>query len=102
MNTMHILQTLKEVKDPELGLNIVDMGLIYGVDLQTNEGRKGIHIRMTLSSQGCPMGASITESVKSILDSRYPDFASTVELVWDPAWSVDLISDEGRNFLELN
>lgn len=80
------------VKDPELEINIVDMGLIYGVELQ----EASMNIEMTLSSKGCPMGGSILDAVKNCLEEHYPTYSINVELIWEPAWTVDLISAEGR------
>jgi metal-sulfur cluster biosynthetic enzyme len=95
---MEILETLRLIIDPELEINIVDMGLIYSVTLK-DEG-KVISIEMTLSSPNCPMGASIVGAVQNCLEHYFPHCKTDVQLVWEPAWSYDLITDEGKRLLE--
>ncbi len=84
--------------DPELGINIVDMGLIYGLD--TNEASKSIVVTMSLSSRGCPMGAAISGSAENVLIYRFPDYRVKVDLIWEPAWSYEFISARGREELD--
>ncbi|MBS1533057.1 MAG: metal-sulfur cluster assembly factor [Bacteroidetes bacterium] len=93
------LETLRLVIDPELHVNIVDLGLVYGIDI--NEAEKSIHVAMTLSSSYCPMGESILAAVKNCLEKHYPAYGADVELVWEPAWSYDSITDEGKRQLGL-
>ena len=83
---------LKDVYDPELGVNVEDLGLIYQVDI--NEGN--IHIVMTLTTPGCPMHDTIVGGVKSSL-SGHPEVNEVdVELVWDPPWSPAHMSDDAK------
>lgn len=89
------LATLRWVFDPEVGLNVVDMGLIY--DLQVDE--KKMSVVMTLSTQYCPMGQSIFDSVKSRLEMSYPDYDIQITVTFEPAWSLEMISEEGQEFL---
>lgn len=91
------LEGLYEVYDPEIGLNVVDLGLIYGINF--NDSRKIIQTIMTLTSQFCPMGESITNDVTQSLASAFPDYQIEVTLTFDPAWSSDLISPEGQKYL---
>lgn len=97
LNKTDIIESLRSVKDPELEINIVDMGLIYGIAVQADQ----ILIDMTLSSKGCPMGAGIVDSVRNCLGALYPSLAVEVRLVWEPAWTIGLINEEGRAFLEM-
>lgn len=94
-----VTEVLRQVIDPELGINIVDMGLIYLVDI--DEATKEILIEMTLSTKGCPMGTAISGGVENALEQSFPGYARTVTLVWEPAWSTDFISGYGRQQLEL-
>lgn len=89
---------LYEVYDPEIGLNVVDLGLIYQIGFE-EEGMK-VETMMTLTSQFCPMGESITNDVVQALSKEFPDYQIEVNLTFDPPWSSDLISPEGRKFLD--
>lgn len=93
-----VVAVLREVIDPELGINIVDMGLLYSLD--TDIETKKIQVTMTLSSAGCPMGAAIMGAVDNILNLHFPESLINVELVWQPAWSPDFLSEAGRQQLE--
>lgn len=89
-----VLQSLFEVNDPELGINIVDLGLVYGIFI--NEEYKTIRIEMTLSTRSCPLGGIITGHVKVAVDDAMPGYDTTVELVWEPKWNADKVSAEGK------
>lgn len=91
------LHYLREVIDPEIGLNIVDLGLIYGISV--DEEKKAIRVTMTLTTQFCPMGASIEGSVEETLKDYYPGHEVEVDLVYEPRWNADMISEEGKAFL---
>ena len=83
-----VFEFLKSVIDPEVGLNIVDMGLVYEVDFFA-EGIIGI--KMTLTSQGCPMGPYITGEVRKTLEALAGVQGVEIDLVWEPAWTPDMI-----------
>lgn len=91
---------LKTCFDPEIPVNIVDLGLIY--DLQISPGEAGAHsvgVKMTLTAQGCGMGASIAGDAQHKIE-RIPGVSSAlVEVVWDPPWTPDKISEEGKAVL---
>ena len=89
---------LYEVYDPEIGLNVVDLGLIYQINF--DDEHKKLATLMTLTSQFCPMGESITNDVIQALTKEFPDYQSEVNLTFDPPWNSDLISPEGRKFLD--
>ncbi|TXK32814.1 metal-sulfur cluster assembly factor [Pontibacter qinzhouensis] len=91
-----VFETLKYIIDPEVGINIVDLGLIYKVSLQ----EKVLTVELTLTTPGCPMGSTIITAVEQILSNRFPELQVQVELVWSPPWSTDMISEEGMR--ELN
>lgn len=87
-----ILETLRQVIDPELGVNIVDLGLIYSV--QPIAG--GLKVIMTLTTPGCPMHTSIAEGVRNILLTLDGVSNVEVEIVWDPPWHPSMMTDAGR------
>lgn len=91
------LAALQIVMDPEIGLNVVDLGLIYQLDFDGVE--KKIYCAMTLTTQFCPMGESITNGVKEALKASFPDYNIEIQLTFDPPWSHEMISEEGREFL---
>lgn len=91
------LGALHNVLDPEIGLNVVDLGLIYQLDF--DEENKKITCNMTLTTQFCPMGESITDGVINALQYSFADYTIEVELTFDPPWGPDMISEEGKIFL---
>jgi len=90
-----VLEALKSVIDPEIGLNIVDLGLVYDIQISDNF----IFITMTLTTPGCPMHGSIVDWVKRILSMSFPDKNIEVELVWEPMWTPDKMSEEAKKQL---
>lgn len=90
---------LMQVIDPELHVNIVDLGLIYGVDFSEPDK---ITVRMTLSTPHCPMGDAIEQGVRNVLKQAFPDRISQIELVWQPEWNFHMISEAGRQQLGLD
>jgi len=88
---------LRKVKDPELNLNVVDLGLIYGVTVE--EGN--IDVAMTLTSPGCPSGPQIMGDVEKVLRALPGAGEVTVNLVWSPFWSPDRIEPRVRAYLGL-
>ncbi|MCF8477217.1 MAG: metal-sulfur cluster assembly factor [Pseudolabrys sp.] len=94
-----ILAALKTVIDPELGINIVDLGLVYCAIRNAN----GIDIALTMTTPACPLGEMMAEEIKLVLQSRFPNVpAVRVELVWDPPWSPDLMTEESRRQLGIH
>ncbi len=93
-----IAELLKTVIDPEVAVNIVDLGLIYEIDY--NEEEKSIRLVMTLSTRGCPLGDTIMQNVEVVLEANYPGYKIDVELVWEPMWSPEMITDAGRQAIE--
>ena len=91
------LKGLYSVDDPEIGLNIVDLGLIYEINFKEKDQQ--LTTTMTLTSQFCPMGESIVSNVTDSLQSAFPDWTIQVDLSFDPAWETSRISPEGQEFL---
>ena len=89
---------LYDVFDPEIGLNVVDLGLISRIDFRDED--KVIIVTMTLTTQFCPMGESITADVQQSLSNAFKDYQISINLVFDPAWSPDKISPEGKEYLD--
>lgn len=90
-----VLEALKKVIDPELGLNIVDLGLIY--DVQVNEG--AIDVTMTLTTPGCPLHAAIARGAETAVRNLPGVERATVNVVWDPPWTPERMSPEARSHL---
>ncbi|GGB39836.1 DUF59 domain-containing protein [Virgibacillus dakarensis] len=88
--------SLFEVIDPELGVNIMDLGLIYAIELDDNDNVK---ITMTLTTPGCPMHDSIANGVKYRVGQIEGVAEIDVNLVWEPAWSPDKMSDRAKEML---
>lgn len=90
-----ILEALHQVIDPEIGCNIVDLGLIYGVAITDGI----VKVTMTLTTPGCPMHESIGWGVKNALTGLEGVKDAEVELVWDPPWNPSMMTEAGRQFI---
>lgn len=91
------LAALQNVYDPEIGLNVVDLGLIYQLDF--DKANNKVHCAMTLTTQFCPMGESIRDGVMQSIQKTFPTDAVEVVLTFDPPWNYSRISVEGKKFL---
>ena len=87
-----VLEALRQVVDPEIGCNIVDLGLVYGVVID----RPSVEVQMTLTTRGCPMSESIAWGVKMALLNLEQVQEADVELVWDPPWHPSMMTQVGR------
>lgn len=84
---------LRQVIDPEVGVNIVDLGLVYGIDITPDQ----ISIRLTMTSPACPMGDMIMADIDAALDAALPpEIGVVVNLVWDPPWTPEMMNKEAR------
>lgn len=91
-----ILQALQGVNDPEVGVNIVDLGLIYSTEIQDDS----VRVVMTMTTPACPMPSYLTEEVRKAILSQHDEIEDVnVELVWNPRWSPQMISEKGRRQL---
>jgi metal-sulfur cluster biosynthetic enzyme len=89
-----ITEAMRDVVDPELGINVVDLGLVYGIDVDDD----GVAtLDMTLTSAACPLTDVIEDQTSAALDGLVPDFR--INWVWLPPWGPDKITDEGREQL---
>lgn len=87
-----VREALQKVIDPEIGESIVDVGLIYGIEVNDD----AISIRMTMTSPACPMGEMILDEVHAELVHAFPEAEIDIEMVWEPAWNPDMISPEAK------
>jgi metal-sulfur cluster biosynthetic enzyme len=87
----------ENVFDPEIGINIVDLGLVY--DVQVPDGKKA-DVTMTLTSPGCPIGPQIISAVQTYVGQAHPELESVdVHIVWNPLWSPDMMTQEAKDML---
>lgn len=91
-----IIEVLKTVYDPEIPVNIVDLGLIYGIEIDEN-GK--VYILMTLTAPGCPIGDTIAFEIKDKLSQVEGVSDVEVEITFDPPWTIDRITEDGREVL---
>ena len=94
-----VVEALKTVYDPEIPVDIYELGLIYDIAIEPAEGK--VAIKMTLTAPGCPVAGSMPQMVQDAIRSRVPGVNEVdVELVWDPPWDFTRMSEAAR--LELN
>jgi metal-sulfur cluster biosynthetic enzyme len=91
-----VRKSLRGVKDPELGLNIVDIGLVY--DIEVSEAND-VHVKMTLTSPGCPSGPEILEDARVVVQQMEGVNNAEIELVWEPYWTPERMDPRVRAFL---
>lgn len=94
---------MKQCFDPEIPVNIVDLGLVYDLQISPVEdgARHDVRVKMTLTAQGCGMGPVIANDAKDRIEALPRVRAASVEIVWDPPWTPHMISEEGREKLGL-
>lgn len=96
METRDVLEALRQVLDPELGINVVDLGLVYGV---TVEGAR-VEVVLTMTSPACPLGGQLSSEAEAAVRRCVPEgFDVEVRMVLDPAWHPGLMSDAARRQL---
>lgn len=95
-----VLEQLKEVIDPELDINIVDLGLIYSINI--DQEKKSVDVKMTLTSPGCPLSFVFEDWIKEKIGKIRGVKNVTINLVWEPAWDPDKMTDEAREKLEFD
>ena len=91
-----VRKALRQVKDPELGLNIIDIGLVYDV-IVTPEN--AVTVKMTLTSPGCPAGGEIMQDAKLVVEELEDVRSATIELVWEPYWTPDKMDPRVKAFM---
>jgi len=89
-----VRQALRQVMDPEVGMNIVDLGLVYRIDCTPG----AVHVDMTMTSPACPLGDMIVDEAHAALDAVLSaDIQIRIDLVWEPPWSPDKMAVEARD-----
>jgi metal-sulfur cluster biosynthetic enzyme len=91
-----VRKALRQVKDPELGLNIIDIGLVYDVAV-SDEG--DVNIKMTLTSPGCPSGNEMMHDAKMVVEELEGVRSATVDLVWEPYWTPEKMDPRVKAFM---
>lgn len=90
-----VREALRQIEDPEVGLNIVDLGLVYDISVDGET----VDIRMTLTSPGCPVGPQILNGARMVVQDLEGVETANVELVWEPFWTPERINPEYRAVL---
>lgn len=95
LNEDTVRQALRQVKDPELDLNIIDLGLVYEVEVDGS----GVNVKMTLTSPGCPAGPMIVNDADRALRALDGVQDVSIEIVWEPYWTPEKVDPKVRAFL---
>jgi metal-sulfur cluster biosynthetic enzyme len=90
-----VIEALRSVEDPELGMDIVELGLLYDVEVYEPK----VHVRYSLTSMGCPAGPLIEQSIQEVVRSLPVVEDVETELTWDPPWTPDKMSDDAKFIL---
>ena len=96
VTSQQILDSLKQCMDPEIPINVVDMGLIYGVDVSANNK---IDIKMTMTTRGCPLHDTLVNDVKRYVNKVPGVNGVNVEIVWEPVWTPEKMSEAGKKLI---
>jgi len=93
-----IIEALRPIRDPEVGISIVDLGLVYGADIDAV--KKHVNVRMTLTSPACPVGPEIVAMVKATIEMMPGVEEGSVQMVWNPPWDPKtMASDDAKDML---
>ena len=96
MTIENVREALRDVLDPELGINVVDLGLVYEVRVRDGD----VSVAMTMTTPACPLGETLREQAEAAIRQKVPGVKSvTVDLVWDPPWRPSMISDAAKEQL---
>ena len=93
VNAEQVRESLKNCMDPEVPLSIIDMGLIYGIDISENND---VNIKLTMTTKGCPLHDTMVDDVKRYTKKISGVNNVQVDIVWDPPWTMDKMSDEAK------
>jgi len=96
VTSQQVLDSLKQCMDPEIPINVVDMGLIYGVKV-TDDNK--VDIKMTMTTRGCPLHDTLVSDVKRYVNKVPGVSVINVEIVWEPAWTPEKMSEEGKKLI---
>jgi metal-sulfur cluster biosynthetic enzyme len=96
LTELQVMAALRDVEDPELGISVVDLGLVYSVEAH----ERTIRVAMTMTTPACPLHASISQAAEEAIRSHLPEVAAvTIEIVWDPPWNPKMMSQAARRQL---
>lgn len=95
-----VTESMRDVIDPELGINVVDLGLVYDLWFEEDNGKEIVMINMTLTSPACPLTDVIAEQVEDIVKANKLADAVRINWVWMPPWGPQMITEEGREQLQ--
>ena len=98
LSVSHVMDALRNCYDPEIPVNIVDLGLVYGVTIDNHN----VRVRMTLTAMGCPASAYLSHQVKELIEKIPGVVSADVDIVWDPPWTPDKMSPAARERLQAN
>ncbi|SVB94568.1 uncharacterized protein METZ01_LOCUS247422 [marine metagenome] len=98
INKEEIINCIKTVEDPEIPVNLYDLGLIYNIEIDDNNN---INIDMTLTNPNCPVAGSMPESVGKAIESIENINSINIKLVWKPKWTKDLMSEDAKLALDI-
>ena len=96
ITAQQVLDSLRECMDPEIPINVVDMGLIYGVDVKDDNR---VDIKMTMTTRGCPLHDTLVSDVKRYVNKVPGVSGVNVEIVWEPAWTPERMSEDGKKLI---
>ncbi|MGQ0638526.1 MAG: PqqD family peptide modification chaperone [Nitrososphaerota archaeon] len=96
VTSQRVLDSLKQCMDPEIPINIVDMGLIYGINVSDDNK---VDIKMTMTTRGCPLHDTLVSDVKRYVNKVSGVSDVNVEIVWEPPWTPEKMSEEGKKLI---
>ena len=99
VNQDDIREAMKQVDDPELGINVVDLGLLYDIGIDESTGK--VDLQMTLTSMGCPLTEQIIADVRKYVEPLDGVTSVDVNWVWDPPWGPDKMTDDGKLMMKV-
>ena len=94
-----ILAAMRQVRDPELMVNVVDLGLVYGIGVDEVDGKSNIRIMMTMTTPACPFGPELIQEVKDVVGDLDGVGSVEVEITLSPPWTPDRMTEEARDEL---
>ena len=94
-----ILDAMRQVRDPELLVNVVDLGLVHGIGVDEVDGRSNIHVIMTMTTPACPFGPELIQDVKEVLGKLKGVGSVAVQLTLSPPWTPDRMTEDARDEL---
>ena len=96
LTELQVMTALREVADPELGINVVDLGLVYSAEVR----ERNVRVAMTMTTPACPLHASISQAAEEAIRRHLPEVAAVkIDIVWDPPWNPKMMSPVARRQL---